>query len=90
MVTHINSVVAPSIHCSDVLCMKLRNYKGKHDLFYLFFNSSYCMHCIYNVVVVVVVVVEINFNSISKVLVCCVSYTIIICVRVVINSCWRL
>ena len=51
------------LHCSDVLCMKLRNYKGKHDKyctsFTLFFNNLYCMHCIYNVVVVVV---EIQFN----------------------------
>ena len=54
------------LHCSDALCMKLRNYKGKHDTyctsFILFFNNLYCMHCIYNVVVVVV---EINFNSIQ-------------------------
>ena len=59
------------LHCSDALCMKLRNYKGKHDKcctsFTLFFNNLYCMHCIYNVVVVVVVVVVVEnkfqFNS---------------------------
>ena len=65
MVTHIKLVVLSHLllHCSDVLCMKLRNYKVKHDKyctsFTLFFlNNLYCMHCIYNVVVVVVVVVE--------------------------------
>ena len=54
------------LHCSDALCVKLRNYKGKHDkyctLFTLFFNNLYCMHCDYNIVIVVV---EIHFNSIQ-------------------------
>ena len=32
---HINSVL---LHCSDALCMKLRNYKGKHDKYYTSFT----------------------------------------------------
>ena len=59
------------LHCLYVLCMKLRNYKGKHDnyctSFTLFFNSLYCIHCIYNVVVVLLSLKnKCKFNSIQK------------------------
>ena len=56
------------LHCSDALCMKLRNYKGKHDKYCISFtlfslNNLYCMHCIYNVVAVEN---KFQFNSISS------------------------
>ena len=54
------------LHCSDALCVKLRNYKCKHDKYCTSFTLFSTICIIYNVLVVVVVVVEINFNSIKK------------------------
>ena len=59
------------LHCSDALCMKLRNYKGKHDTSFTLFPII----CIYNVVIVVV---EINFSSIKKKYLR-VTFTLVLC-----------
>ena len=64
MVTHINSVVAPSIalfRCFMYEIIIIRVNMISIVLLLPFFQQLYCMHCIYTVVVVV----EINFNSIQ-------------------------